>query len=52
MLSQNDMNVSIYRVKLIDVGKHLNDLNGNGKLSDHGIKKDSCIIMFFQICYH
>ena len=40
MLSQNDVDVSRYRVMLIYRGKHLYDLNGNDKLSDHGIKKD------------
>ena len=37
MVSQNDINVSRYKVMLIYCGKHLYDLNGNDKLSDHGI---------------
>ena len=40
MLSQNDINVSFDRVKLIYVGNYWNDLNGNNKLFDNGIKKD------------
>ena len=48
MLLQNDMNVSHYRVMLIYCSKYLHDLNGNDKLSDHGIKKDSIAIIFFQ----
>ena len=38
MLSQNDINVSRYRVMLVFCGKHLNDLNVNDKLPDYGIK--------------
>ena len=40
MLSQNDIHVSFDRVKLIYVGNYWNDLNGNNKLFDNGIKKD------------
>ena len=48
VLSQNDINVSRYRVMLIFCGKHLNDFNVNDKLSDHGIKHDSFITMFMK----
>ena len=39
MLSQNDINESFDRVKLIYGGNYWNNLNGNDKLFDHGIKK-------------
>ena len=48
MLSQNDINVSRYRVMLIYCGKHLDNFNGNDKLSDHGIKQDSVINMMMK----
>ena len=48
MLSQNDINVSRNRVILVLCGKHLNDLNVIDKLSDHGIKQDSVIIMLMK----
>ena len=48
MLSQNDINVSRYRGMLVYCGKHLDDSNGNDKLSDHGIKQDSVITMFMK----
>ena len=48
MLSQSDNNVSHYRVVLIYCCKNLHNFNGNDKLSDHGIKKDSFITMFLK----
>ena len=48
MLSQNDINVSRYRVMLIYCGKHLDDFNGNNKLSDHSIEQDSVITMMMK----
>ena len=48
MLSQNDINVSRYRVMLMFCGKHLNDFNVNDKLSDHDIKEDSVITMMMK----
>ena len=45
MLSQNDINVSRYRVMLVYCGKHLDSFNGNDKLSDHSIEQDSVITM-------
>ena len=33
---------------LIYCGKYLHDFNGNDKLSDHDIKKDSFITMFLN----
>ena len=37
ILSQNNINVSRYRVMLVYCGKHLHDFNVNDKLSYHGI---------------
>ena len=48
MLSQNDINVSRYRVMLVFCDKQLHELNINNKLSDHGIKTDSCIPIFIK----
>ena len=48
MLSQNDINVSRYRVILVSCGKYLKDLNVIDKLSDHGIKQDSVITMLMK----
>ena len=48
MLSQNNINISRYRVILEFCGKYLNYLNVNDKLSDHGIKQDSVIIMLMK----
>ena len=48
MLSQNNINVSRNRVILVLCGKHLNDLNVIDKLSHHGIKQDSVIIMLMK----
>ena len=48
MLSQNDINVSHYRVILVFCGRHLNDLNISDKLSDHGIEQDPVIIIFMN----
>ena len=48
MLSQNDINVSHYRVMLVFCGKHLKNFNVNDKLSDKGIKQDSVIAMMIK----
>ena len=48
MLSQNDINISRYKVVLVFCGRHLNDLNITDKLSDHNIKQDSVITIFMK----
>ena len=48
MLSQNDINVSRYRVMLVYCGKYFDAFNGNDKLSYHVIKQDSVITMLMK----
>ena len=48
MLSQNDTNISRYKVVLVFCDRHLNDSNITDKLSDHNIKQDSVITIFMK----